>query len=56
MPETDWDTVAELELEDRECGHPSESADVTGIVCELRPGHRGNHMAMIPAYWNNDDD
>lgn len=53
MPETDWDTVAEQEIESRECGYPSESADVTGIVCELRPGHRGDHMGMIPTYWTS---
>ncbi len=49
-----WDTVAEQESESRECGYPSESADVTGIVCQLRPGHRGDHMAMIPTYWSSD--
>ena len=38
-----------------ECGYPSESADVTGLVCELRPGRRGDHMAMIPTYWSSDD-
>lgn len=34
-----------------ECSAPHESADVTGIYCELPEGHRGPHEAMRPVVW-----
>ena len=38
-----------------ECGAPHESADETGIRCELTPGHLGEHLAWQPVTWPQDD-
>jgi hypothetical protein len=36
------------------CGAAHESADVTGIYCELPQGHPGDHEAMRPVIWGDD--
>ena len=37
-----------------ECGAKHESHDLTGIRCELRPGHRGDHQVLYPLTWPNE--
>lgn len=36
------------------CSAPSESADVTGIYCELPEGHTGDHEATTVITWSDD--
>lgn len=37
------------------CAHPSENADVTGIYCELPEGHKGDHEALVPYTWKDEE-
>lgn len=37
------------------CDAPAENAEVTGIFCDLRVGHPGDHCAYVPLTWEREE-